>query len=98
MALSAGEFLQSCALMKFGGVYCWGNNYRGQLGTGDTIERLVPTPVVGLVPGTLISCKAIWSQAMICTSFCALGFGLGDEDEYGTKHSEEAPSAFCTWC
>jgi hypothetical protein len=37
--------------MKFGGVYCWGNNDNGQLGTNDTTERLVPTAVNGLVPG-----------------------------------------------
>lgn len=50
-ALSAGGFLQSCALMKFGGVYCWGNNDYGQLGTGDTVSKLVPTQVVGLSTG-----------------------------------------------
>ncbi len=63
-ALSAGGFLQSCALMKFGGVYCWGNNDYGQLGTGDTTERLVPTTVAGLAEGSLRSRSV--AAALIC--------------------------------
>ena len=52
-AFSAGGFLQTCALLKFGGVYCWGNNDFGQLGTGDTILRLNPTSVIGLAKGEM---------------------------------------------
>ncbi|HET7539319.1 MAG TPA: hypothetical protein VFK05_05585 [Polyangiaceae bacterium] len=35
-----------CALGKDGRVRCWGNNDRGQLGTGDTKNRATPTPVL----------------------------------------------------
>ena len=66
-ALSAGGFLQSCALMKFGGVYCWGNNDYGQLGTGDTTERLVPSLVAGFVEGNLRSCCV--AAALICGAY-----------------------------
>lgn len=49
-----------------GGVYCWGENSRGQLGTGDTSNRLVPTLIAG--GGLLNSVEAFWSHACGLTS------------------------------
>ena len=34
-------------MISDGTVTCWGNNYYGQLGTGDTTESYVPVPVTG---------------------------------------------------
>ncbi len=36
-----------CGLTTEGKAYCWGWNYRGQLGDGTTTNRDVPTPVAG---------------------------------------------------
>ena len=47
----AAEALHTCALLSGGGVDCWGWNGYGQLGTGDTMERLIPTGVKGLGSG-----------------------------------------------
>ena len=44
--ISAG-WRSTCALVS-GGVFCWGENDRGQLGSGDNTEKLVPHQVVGL--------------------------------------------------
>ena len=41
----------TCALLTVGTVNCWGYNLYGQLGTGDTTNRLTPTAVVGLKSG-----------------------------------------------
>jgi alpha-tubulin suppressor-like RCC1 family protein len=56
-ALGAGSGITDVAaggdhscLLGFGGggIRCWGGNFLGQLGTGDTVDRLQPADVVGL--------------------------------------------------
>ena len=49
-AISAGLY-HSCALMTSGAVRCWGSNSFAQLGDGTTVNRVVPTDVVGLDHG-----------------------------------------------
>jgi alpha-tubulin suppressor-like RCC1 family protein len=44
--LSVG-LAHACAVAASGAAYCWGNNYVGQLGTGDTASSRVPAPVAG---------------------------------------------------
>lgn len=44
-----------CALMTDGTVQCWGENIVGQLGTGDTATRNMPTEVPGLTGVTALS-------------------------------------------
>ena len=44
-SVSAGvEF--TCGVTTAGEAYCWGDNSRGQLGTGDRSQHRTPTPVV----------------------------------------------------
>jgi alpha-tubulin suppressor-like RCC1 family protein len=47
LSIAAGT-THTCAVRADGTVACWGNNFAGQLGTGDTTSRPTPTPVVGL--------------------------------------------------
>ena len=50
IALALGAH-DSCALMRSGGVKCWGWNRSGQVGDGTTTDRLRPVAVVGLRSG-----------------------------------------------
>ena len=49
-----------CAVATDGSAWCWGHNLSGQLGTGDFLERLLPTRVSG---NTLF--KAITAHQLI---------------------------------
>jgi alpha-tubulin suppressor-like RCC1 family protein len=44
--ISVGEF-HTCGLIESGAAYCWGQNYRGQLGDGTFTDSGVPTAVTG---------------------------------------------------
>ncbi len=46
-AVYAG-FTQICILLANGNVSCWGGNTNGELGTGDTLNRIIPTAITGL--------------------------------------------------
>ncbi len=46
-AIAAGAE-HTCALMTSGGVRCWGDNSRGQLGGGAAMYRSTPAPVLGI--------------------------------------------------
>ena len=50
VSLVAGCY-HTCVLMTSSGVNCWGWNGDGELGTGDTTDRYVPTAVSGLGTG-----------------------------------------------
>jgi alpha-tubulin suppressor-like RCC1 family protein len=62
-AIAAGDG-HACALLEGGTVRCWGYNSQGQLGVGDTQDRLRPTAVVGL--------EGVVQLALADSSSCAL--------------------------
>jgi alpha-tubulin suppressor-like RCC1 family protein len=75
----------TCVLTKDGGVKCWGNNVRGQLGNGTTINSSVPVDVIGLATNVVQisvsqqhACALIKSGVVKCwgaNSFGQLGNG-----------------------
>lgn len=63
VAIAAGD-RHSCAIDETGALFCWGSNDRGQLGTGDVVNRYFPAPVA---PGTrfaAVSAGALFTCAI----------------------------------
>ena len=92
-ALSAGGW-HTCGLTTEGKLYCWGFNYRGQLGDGSAVNRDIPVPVAGDL--TFRSVNAGESHTCgITTAGRAYCWGdnyygqLGD----GSQEERRAPSA-----
>ncbi|MCC6806121.1 MAG: hypothetical protein IT381_01750 [Deltaproteobacteria bacterium] len=82
-----------CALTSQGVVYCWGANWAGQLGVGDTNERLVPTQVTALsnvrsiATGEFHACAVMNDNSMKCwgtNSEGQLGIGVADSAAHHT--------------
>jgi len=75
-----------CALTASGTVKCWGNNWCGQLGLGDTIDRHAPgaalaldTSVAAIAAGYGHTCVLTTSGAVKCSGWNPYGqLGLGD--------------------
>lgn len=75
----SGEGNFSCALLKTGGVRCWGFNAIGQLGNGDEgffASRSTPVDVVGLASGVKqisvgynSSCALKLSGSLVCWGY-----------------------------
>ncbi len=64
LAISAGERC-TLALMSGGGVQAWGYNESGQLGMGDTADRLVPAAIPDLTGVQAISAGHLHTLALM---------------------------------
>src|SRR4249919_50256 len=69
----AAKGVYTCALTATGTVRCWGDNSRGQLGDGTTIQRRTPATVSGLGSGVraiaaanLHTCALTAAGAVLC--------------------------------
>ena len=66
-SLAPGSY-HTCAIDTHGGVMCWGSGDSGSLGNGDTVDRSLPTAVVGASSGTLSLASGRWHTCRIDTS------------------------------
>jgi alpha-tubulin suppressor-like RCC1 family protein len=63
-------------------VLAWGLNNYGQLGTGDTDNRLVPTPTINGLTAKAIACGGAHSLAIL-TSNAGMAWGLNNHGQIG---------------
>ena len=77
--IAVGQY-QACGISS-GATYCWGFGHQGELGTGDTVTRYVPTAVqapgsvafTSLTLGTSIACGLTSAGAAYCWGTNASG-------------------------
>jgi alpha-tubulin suppressor-like RCC1 family protein len=95
----------ACALIDDGGVKCWGNNGRGQLGQGDTLTReaepgelgdaLAPIalglPAIAITAGSEHTCAILEGGSVKCWGRNDVGqLGVGSTDDMGDAPGEMA--------
>src|SRR5690606_7188806 len=102
--LAAGA-AHTCALMVSGAVRCWGNNYNGALGLGDTNNigdgpGEMPPPVVNVGVGTITQiaaghntgCVLFDDGTLRCWGYNGTGvLGQGHNDDIGDQPGEMPP-------
>ena len=71
-AVLSGGFEHTCGVTPGGAAYCWGANFNGQLGNGDTTASPTPVAVTGGLPfnavsaGVYHSCGLATGGAIYC--------------------------------
>jgi alpha-tubulin suppressor-like RCC1 family protein len=82
------------ALLRDGTVMVAGENQHGQLGLGDTSDRLLPVPVPGLSHVTSVSASVTHSLALVAGG-AVLSWGAGEDGELGYHAPESCEGTPC---
>jgi alpha-tubulin suppressor-like RCC1 family protein/uncharacterized protein YjdB len=88
--LIAGGFIgHTCGLTAGGTAYCWGENERGQVGDGSTIDRPEPSAVVGRLAFTRLDAgfRHTCGRATNGTVYC---WGSGAAGQLGTNSTSQS--------
>ncbi|MBU1411776.1 hypothetical protein KKC22_09700 [Myxococcota bacterium] len=83
VAMDAGT-KHTCALKTNGSVWCWGDNFHGQVGDNTTTSRLVPTEVSGLTAGVTALTSGSEFNCAVKVDGSAWCWGRGDTNQLGT--------------
>ena len=79
--LAAGRY-HTCGVTTSGAAPCWGSGFYGRLGTGDTLDVQVPTPVAGGLAFRSVS-PGDWHTCGVTTSGEGYCWGSNREGQLG---------------
>ncbi len=85
-AMDAGDN-HTCAIVADGNLWCWGGNGRGQLGVGDTQNRLVPTLVSLSSPAIDVVATDTQTQVHL-EDGSVFAFGSNNHEQLGVPTTE----------
>ncbi len=91
--ISAGDD-HTCALTEDGEVKCWGKNFSGQLGNGETINSSTPEDVIGLTDVVVVDISASAYHTCALTESGGVKCWGGNSDGQlgdGTTETRTAP-------
>ena len=93
LSMSAGERF-SLAVKTDGTVWGWGSNSHGQLGLGDTVDRLIPTAVSGISNAVAVAAGGRHSLILLADgSVLAFGDNAFGQLGLGATNSVAVPTA-----
>ncbi len=81
-AIDVGGY-HTCALTTAGAVKCWGDNSFGAVGDGTTVNRSVPTGVVGLSSGVATISTGYWHSCAVTVAGAARCWGSNTSGKLG---------------
>jgi alpha-tubulin suppressor-like RCC1 family protein len=97
VAITAGGFFHTCALLASGTARCWGANSNGQLGDGTTTNRLTPVTVRDATGSILTIAVAITNKGPHTCALLANGtarcWGANNSGQFGNGTTTSSSTA-----
>ncbi len=87
----AGGAAHTCAITATGGVKCWGDNSKGELGNGTNNPSLVPVDVKGLKSGVISLATGQKFTCALTSARTVKCWGKGDYGQLGIKTNVDSP-------
>ncbi len=86
-SISAG-FAYTCGVTTTGQGYCWGNNNKGELGTGRNERTSVPTLVAGGLTFSSITASSAFTTCGVTTAQKAYCWGWNEYGQLGNANTD----------